>query len=110
MEYSKETIREAYGIKITAHEDGKQVGRSYLYILKNDLHQEPFGLLEDVFVEEAYRKRGIGTELVKQAIEEAKALGCYKLICTSRSSSVKVHAFYERLGFAKWGLEFRMDL
>lgn len=97
-------------MKITAHEDGKQVGRQYLYILRNDLHKEPFGLLEDLYVEEDYRKRGIGSELVKKAIAEAKAQGCYKLILTSRDSNSRLHAFYERLGFAKWGSEFRIDL
>ncbi|MBI4049400.1 MAG: GNAT family N-acetyltransferase [Candidatus Doudnabacteria bacterium] len=110
MEIKTQTIKDCFAVKITAHEDDKQVGRLYLYMLKNDLHKEPFGFLEDVFVAEEYRKQGIGTELVKTAIEEAKRQGCYKLICTSREASEKIHAFYKRLGFKKWGFEFRMDL
>ena len=110
MEFKQQTIKEAFAVKITAHDNGKQAGRLYLYILKNDLHREPFGFLEDVFVEEEYRKQGIGSQLVQKAIEEAKVQGCYKLIGNSRTFKTGVHAFYEKLGIKKWGFEFRLDL
>lgn len=110
MEFKKETIKETRAIKITAHDDGRQVGRAYLYILRNDLHKEPFGYLEDVFVKEAFRKHGIGSQLVQKAIEEARVQGCYKLIGTSRRANKSVHGFYERLGLKKWGYEFRINL
>lgn len=110
MEFKQETIKEAFAVKITANEGNKQIGRLYLYILKNDLHKEPFGFLEDVFVEEEFRKQGIGRQLVQKAIEEAKAQGCYKLIGNSRTFKTGVHAFYEKFGMKKWGFEFRIDL
>ena len=90
--------------------DGKRVGRAFLFIIYNDLHQKPYGLLEDVFVEEKYRGKGIGKELIKRVIEKAKELGCYKLIATSRFEREMVHKLYENLGFKKWGYEFRLDL
>lgn len=110
MNFKQEILKDSYAVKITAHENGKQIGRLFLYVLKNDLHKEPFGFLEDVFVEEEYRKHGIGSQLVQKAIAEAKTIGCYKLIGNSRMASDKVHAFYERLGFKKHGYEFRIDL
>jgi GNAT superfamily N-acetyltransferase len=97
-------------IKIIFEEGGVFVARAYLYLIKNDLHDKPYGLLEDVFVEEEYRQQGIGTEIVKKAIEEAKAQGCYKMICTSRSSNTKVHEWYNKLGFEEYGVEFRIEL
>ncbi len=96
-------------IKFTAAEDGKFAGRASLYIIFNDLHEEPYGLLEDVFVDEAFRGRGLGTELVKKVIAEAKGRGCHKLIGTSRHSRKEVHEWYKGLGFQDYGLEFRMD-
>ena len=90
--------------------DDKRVGRAFLFIIYNDLHQKPYGLLEDVFVEEEYRGRGIGKELVKQVIKKAKEIGCYKLIDTSRFERENVHEWYHKLGFKKFGYEFRMDL
>jgi len=38
---------DSYGIKFFVEENGKELGRAYLYVLRNDLHERPFGLLED---------------------------------------------------------------
>ena len=101
---------EAKGIKVFVTENKQQVARAYLYVMHNELHQEPFGLLEDVYVNENYRGLGLGTELVQQAIVAARQQGCYKLIATSRKSRPKVHQLYQKLGFVERGFEFRIDL
>jgi len=77
--------------------------------MHNDLHKEPFSLMEDVYVEESYRGKGLGTKIIKQLIKTAQKEGCYKLIATSRYNRPKVHELYTRLGFKKQGLEFRID-
>ena len=100
----------AGGIKIIITEEGQKVGRAFLYLLKNDLHAKPFGFIEDVFIEEAFRSKGYGKKITDALIEEAKKQGCYKLICTSRFSNERAHHLYEKLGFRKHGNEFRMDL
>lgn len=101
--------RAAAGIRFSINEGGREVARAYLYMMTNDLHKAPFGLLEDVFVEEAQRGKGLGTTLVNEIIAAARESGCYKLIATSRSSRPKVHDLYEALGFEKHGVEFRMN-
>ena len=101
--------RPARGIRFSAAADGHEIARAYLYVLANDLHAAPFGLLEDVFVDESQRGSGVGTALVKEVIAAARELGCYKLIATSRTSRPKVHELYERLGFEKHGVEFRIN-
>ena|SRR3989344_4034229 len=102
--------KESRAIKISVMEDGKVIGRAFLYLIFNNLHKEPYGLMEDVFVDEKYRGKGIGTKIVEALIAEAKKQGCYKLIGTSRFSNERAHGLYERLGFTKHGFEFRMDL
>lgn len=97
-------------IKFTANDNGKTVGWALLYIIQNDRHDEPYGLLENVFVEKEFRSKGIGRQLVEMAIAEAKSRGCYKLLGTSRHSNTAAHKFYEKFGFQNWGVEFRMDL
>jgi GNAT superfamily N-acetyltransferase len=98
------------GIKFfVKNEKNEEIGRAFLYLMHNDLHKEPFGFLEDVFINENERGSGIGTKLVKSIIEKARELGCYKLIATSRHSRPKVHALYERLGFKNHGIEFRIE-
>ena len=77
--------------------------------MTNDLHAAPFGLLEDVFVDESQRGSGLGTKLVQEVIAAAREAGCYKLIATSRTSRPKAHELYRRLGFENHGVEFRMN-
>ena len=107
-----EKIIERYkgeGFRISLRLGEREIGRCYIYLIRNDLHQKPYALLEDVWIEERYRGRGYGKELVKEALKLAKELGCYKIIATSRFGRVNVHRFYEKLGFKRWGYEFRID-
>jgi len=97
------------GFKFLILEDDQEVARARLYILTNDLHAEPFGFIEDVHVKENCQGKGYGTKIMNLLIEKAKESGCYKLICTSRFSRSAVHSFYEKLGFKKYGNEFRID-
>lgn len=101
--------RPARGIRFSVTDGGREIARAYLYLMHNDLHEAPFGLLEDVFVDDARRGSGLGTRLVREVIAAAKEAGCYKLIATSRTSRPKVHELYRRLGFSNHGLEFRMN-
>ncbi len=100
----------ARGIRFSVNGPSGEVARGYLYVMTNDLHVEPFGLLEDVFVDESERGSGLGTALVQEVIAAAREAGCYKLVATSRASRPKVHELYERLGFANYGIEFRINL
>ena len=110
MKVGKEVNKDCYGVRITATEKDKEIGRVWLYVLHNNLHKEPYGLLEDVFVEEEHRGKGVGKKLVQEAIEEAKKIGCYKLIANARSSKEIVCAWYQKFGFKQHGVEFRMNL
>lgn len=102
----------ARGIRFSVVKNDMEVGRAYVYILTNDLHVEPFGLLEDVYVHENYRGEGVAHQLLKEVIAAARTEKCYKLLATSRNDGTRdsVHAWYERLGFEKYGTEFRMNL
>lgn len=104
-----ETVLQSTAVRISIMRDEKEVGHAYLFLITNDLHDVPYGLLEDVFVDDAYRGQGIGTELVESVITSAKKHDCYKLVATCRNSKPHVHAMYEKIGFDKYGAAFRMD-
>ena len=108
MKISKDIIK-TEGIRLSIQENDQELARATLYLMTNSLHKRPFGLMEDVFVTENLRGQGIGTKLVNEIIDEAKARGCYKLIATSRYSRPKVHELYLQLGFKDHGKEFRVD-
>ena len=68
MEIKKTIVHERYVTKFTAEENGEVLGRAFLYFIYNGLHEEPGGLLEDVYVEAKHRSRGIGRELALEPI------------------------------------------
>ncbi|MAG60325.1 GNAT family N-acetyltransferase [archaeon] len=110
MKFKLET-KQSKAIRISLLDDsGKEVARAFMFLITNDLHEGPYALLEDVFVNEEFRGQGLGKQIVKKAVEEAKSLGCYKIIGTSRNLREKVHEFYRLLGFEEYGKEFRMNL
>lgn len=108
MEIVKKIVA-AEGVKLSIVREGREIARAYIYLMTNTLHERPFALLEDVFVEKSARGEGLGTAVVQAAIAEARVRGCYKLIATSRHARPKVHELYVRLGFADHGKEFRLN-
>lgn len=90
--------------------DYQNKGHLYLYLIKNDHHKNPYMLLENLYVDQCCRKQGIGGELIKTAIDFARKYNCYKIIATSRLSKNFIHSWYQKLGFKKFGYEFRMDI
>lgn len=99
-----------YQVKITAEEEGKVLGWAFLVVVFNDRHVEPYGIMENVYVEQEHRGKGIGTQLVQAVIAQARAINCYKLIAQSRDSKPEVHAYYEKMGFNYHGKNFRITL
>jgi GNAT superfamily N-acetyltransferase len=110
MEIISTQENKSYGIKFEAKEGDILLGWAYLYVMHNDLHEEPFGFLENVFVNEDYRGRGTGKKLIESVIAAAREHHCYKIVGTSRYERPEVHAMYEKIGFKDYGKEFRMNL
>jgi GNAT superfamily N-acetyltransferase len=102
--------RRSYAVKFEARDGARKIAWGYLYIIFQDRHREPYGLMENIYVEKEYRGGGVGSGIIRRIIAEAKKRRCYKLIGTSKTRNTAAHRFYERLGFARAGYEFRMDL
>lgn len=57
------------------------------------------GWLYAVAVDPDYRRKGIGKELVKNAIDSLRELGCVKINLQIRAGNKEVEHFYKTLGF-----------
>ena len=87
------------------------VGTLALLIMDNLGHiGSPSAVIEDVVVDPSRHGQGIGTIMMKSAIDIARAKGCYKAVLSSNVSREKAHAFYETLGFERHGYSYRMNL
>jgi GNAT superfamily N-acetyltransferase len=67
-------------------------------------------LIMDVAVDPTLQNRGIGTEMIRYAIQRAAENGCYKAMLSSNARRERAHAFYESLDFERHGYSFRIDV
>lgn len=69
-----------------------------------------FAVLDAVTVLPAYRGKGIGTQMMQEALAMSRAAGCYKVTLSSNLKRDRAHAFYESLGFQQHGWSFSLAL
>lgn len=67
-------------------------------------------LIERVIVDAAYRSRGIGSAMMRWAIDDARARGCYRVSLMSRNVRADAHRFYAKLGFEGGSTGFKLYL
>jgi glucosamine-phosphate N-acetyltransferase len=80
-----------------ARVDGRVIGTASLLLEKKFIHK---GGRE-------HQKQGVGTALVKHITEEARKLGCYKVILNCFDH---LAPFYARIGYHKQDVGLRIDL
>jgi ribosomal protein S18 acetylase RimI-like enzyme len=86
---------------VVAEEGGAVVGCLQLCILPGLSSQGASrALIEDVRVATQCRSRGIGEQLVRWAVAEARARECRLVELLTHNSRVDAQRFYKRLGFA----------
>jgi glucosamine-phosphate N-acetyltransferase len=84
------------------------VGTASLLVERKFIHAGGrVGHLEDVAISRTGQFRGVGTALVRHAVEQARGFGCYKVILDCAEPVV---GFYERLGFRPHNRGLRLDL
>ncbi len=94
-----------------AEEDGQGVATYSLLIMDNLGHRgAPAGVIENVAVAAGCQGRGIGRAMMRHAMEQARARGCYKLVLSSNVARGDAHRFYDSLGFTRHGYSFRVAL
>ena len=87
-------------VLVVAELDGQVVGTLQLSVLPSLSRRGALrGQLEGVRVAAHMRGAGVGEQLVRWALERARAEGCELVQLTSDSSRTGARRFYERLGF-----------
>lgn len=89
-------------VLVVAEDRGSVIGCLQLCILPGLSSQGASrGLIEDVRVASDRRSRGIGEQLVRWAVAEARARGCKLVELLTHQTRVDAQRFYERLGFSR---------
>jgi GNAT superfamily N-acetyltransferase len=82
--------------------EGQIVSTCTLTIIPNLNHNlRPYGLIENVVTDPAWRKRGFATEVLRHALRESWAAHCYKVMLLTGSKQEETLRFYEQAGFQR---------
>jgi len=85
-----------------AYQDGSLVSACTLVVVPNLTRGgRPYGLIENVVTHPDYRRRGLGTAVLKHALQIAWERGCYKVMLLTGSKNESTLRFYEKAGFER---------
>lgn len=75
------------------------VGMCTLHTLISSVEGGLVGLIEDVYVDEKYRKKSLGLSLIKEVESFCKTNNYKRLQLLCRNDNIRAIKFYEKLGF-----------
>ncbi len=85
-----------------AYWNGSLVATCTLVVVQNLTRGgRPYGLIENVVTHPDYRRRGLGTAVLKHALQTAWERGCYKVMLMTGSRNESTLQFYEKAGFER---------
>jgi GNAT superfamily N-acetyltransferase len=96
---------------IVAERDGTAVGTFQLSFIPGVAQLGlKRAMIESVRVATTERGSGLGTLMMRWAIDEARSAGCRQVQLTSNAERPDAHRFYERLGFVPSHVGFKLKL
>ena len=85
---------------LLAEEDGQIAGMLTLVVYATPAGRHAW--IEDVVVDTAFRGRGLGAELTREAIQRAREAGAKAVSLTSRPAREAANRLYQKMGFQRW--------
>jgi ribosomal protein S18 acetylase RimI-like enzyme len=87
---------------LVAQVQGEVVSTCTLVIVPNlSRSARPYAFIENVVTHEQHRRKGLGTAVLRAALELAWSRGCYKVSLITGSTREETLRFYERAGFKR---------
>ncbi|AVA32899.1 GNAT family N-acetyltransferase [Cupriavidus metallidurans] len=100
-----------YRVYLMFDADGVPLGTFSLLVFPVMVHDgRPEAILEAVVVAPAARGRGIGRQMMQEAMRLAREAGAAKLMLSSNARRLQAHQFYRQLGFTEHGISFSTAL
>lgn len=88
-------------VLVAESSDGAVIGFVQLYPSFSSIHAAPMYVLSDLFVVPEVRQRGVGTLLLKSAIETARAAGAVRVELATATTNRPAQRLYEALGWQR---------
>ena len=94
-------LRDDSSVVFFARCEGSAAGFVQLFESWSTVWLAPVLLLEDLFVDEAYRDRGIATQLINAAVSFAREAGAVAMFLETAADNERAQAVYEREGWRR---------
>ncbi len=94
-------------VLLVADVDGTVAGYFYGSVEERDWQRllDPHGAISDIFVDERFRKQGVGAALMKAGIAALEGLGAKQMVLSSATPNAQAQKLFESLGFRRTMVE-----
>jgi ribosomal protein S18 acetylase RimI-like enzyme len=99
---------DAYQV-LLAEDEGQVVGLLSLSFRHTLFHSAPTALIDELVVEQGHRRRGVGRQLMAEAIERCRAAGCCEIEVSTERSNEAAQEFYRQHGFNHEAVLFELE-
>jgi GNAT superfamily N-acetyltransferase len=100
-QFLSERVQRGQSVIYAVVEQGNALGFTQLYPSFSSVSMKPIWILNDLFVVEEARRRGIGEQLLTAAADFARQTGAVRLELSTAIDNDKAQALYNRLGWKK---------
>lgn len=100
-QFLHERLRRGESVIFAVVEGENALGFTQLYPSFSSVSMKPIWILNDLFVAEEARRRGIGARLLMAARSHATQTGSVRLVLSTAVENITAQALYEREGWQK---------
>lgn len=110
--FFRSQIEDADTILLVAESGGKRVGYAYARLEPRDWSSllDACGALEDIFVVESDRRRGVAARLLEEVATRLRARRAPRLVLSTAAGNEAAQRFFERHGFRRTMIEMTREL
>lgn len=100
-EFIQERFQKGDSVIFVVSDDGHLVGFTQLYPSFSSVAMKRIWILNDLFVEQAYRQKGAAKLLLRAAEKFASETEAVRIILATQISNIAAQSLYESLGYCK---------
>jgi GNAT superfamily N-acetyltransferase len=89
-------------VALLARDGGEDVGIAVVRVRRNLYSRANEAYLAELYVREAHRRSGLGSELIEATFEFARERGCDRIDLGTDEGDHDAHRLYERFGFSNF--------
>ncbi len=100
-EFLKERFQNNDSVVFAANENREIIGFTQLYPSFSSVSMKRIWILNDLYVKESHRQKGVATLLMSAAQEHAKGSGAVRVILATHISNTNAQKLYKTQGYIK---------